>query len=292
MLLYRYFPCKILEASDCAYNFDALDTLKQAELKTSRVTDFNDPFEFLPKLKDDYSRLEALESLINLVNNGPVFYEQCKQQDPRIGSKDNFINMIRTDPKYIDEFLDKIKGINEITIREAPGQLDKNGRVVSFSGQKVNPLDEVLMWSHYADGHQGIRMGFEFPTSKTPRFEITKITYCKERVFFDMGSADNYNDQFQKVVTKCIFQKSPAWAYEDEYRLYTTLPNCKERDLAKNGKTCFIEFEREWVKFIDFGVRCEDKNMQLIKAVLKMHYPHTVLRKVKYHKTEYALECS
>jgi hypothetical protein len=59
-------------------------------------------------------------------------------------------------------------------------------RVVCFSESAVDRLDEILMWSHYADKHNGASIGFEFPDGITFPFKVVRIDYRKERIVLNL----------------------------------------------------------------------------------------------------------
>lgn len=97
--------------------------------------------------------------------------------------------------------------------------------------------DVMLMWSHYADGHRGYCLGFERRSGTpladdvrtspvnyaetVPEMDLDRLLVTKS--FFDCDSFG-----FRRVVTSLnleteslrhvLFRKSPAWAYEDEWR--------------------------------------------------------------------------
>ena len=52
----------------------------------------------------------------------------------------------------------------------------------------------------------------------------------------------------------------------------------------------FIDFQRAWVKHVDFGVRCPPSEIQKVVDLLKADYPNLIRRKAESHKTDYALE--
>ncbi len=52
----------------------------------------------------------------------------------------------------------------------------------------------------------------------------------------------------------------------------------------------FLDFKPEWVKSIDFGVRCPQAEIEKVLGLLKTDYPKIVRRRAVFHKTEYALE--
>jgi len=52
-----------------------------------------------------------------------------------------------------------------------------------------------------------------------------------------------------------------------------------------------LDFKKEWVKSVDFGVRCPKQEIDRILGLIKTDYSKNVAcRKAHYHKTEYTIE--
>jgi hypothetical protein len=65
--------------------------------------------------------------------------------------------------------------------------------------------DNLLMWSHYAHGHNGVCVGLVFNESESPK--PRPIDYRSLIPFVNESEPDSY-----------LFVKSSDWAYEKEYR--------------------------------------------------------------------------
>lgn len=71
------------------------------------------------------------------------------------------------------------------------------------------------MWSHYADSHKGICLGFDVKDEL-----LNDITYVERRPknqirYDDIFSADN-----EKVFEECFLTKFSHWEYEEEMRAF------------------------------------------------------------------------
>ncbi len=150
MLLHRYFGSHVFE------------TLKEAKLKTSRITSFNDPFEFLyipsGKTTADKARKYVLSQL-----DSPFFMAETQRQVPGFNRK----TAMRKLPIVVAKMVKNSQLFDEPSLKEREELADSCVRVVCFSAINVKPLDEILMWSHYASKHFGARIGFEFPEVNT-----------------------------------------------------------------------------------------------------------------------------
>jgi hypothetical protein len=166
---------------------------------------------------------------------------------------------------------------------------DRLLRLVCFSESKVEQLDEILIWSHYANKHSGVRIGFEFPDGIINPFKIVPVQYQRQRVSIDMTQGTE-TELVKRALSETIRVKSLAWKYEREYRMLTAVHLCKNKPLEKGGNADFISFEKDWVKHVDFGVRATPNEIQAMKEFLQKEYPSVPLRKAVFHRSDYALE--
>lgn len=98
------------------------------------------------------------------------------------------------------------------TIKNTRKVMDGHLGLVCFSRNWKNPVQ----WTHYADRHRGICLGFEVP-DKT----LHEITYVKDRL--------KVADTDQKIKTLLTYKFSD-WKYEDEVRLFEKLENDEDED--------------------------------------------------------------
>jgi len=272
MLLHRYFGSH------------AFETLKEAKLKTSRISSFNDPFEFLYVSSGKNTPEKAREWALAQFDS-PLFLEEARRQIPGFNRKDalKFLPILTANLLKQDE-------LNNLRLEDREHLTDEYMRVVCFSAANVKPFDEILMWSHYAAKHYGLRVGFEFPEEMTNPFIVVQMDYREKRVEVDFSFGSKI-EAMKAALTECAKVKSLAWNYENEYRLITLPGHCEARTMPDSTVEHFLNFNREWVKSIDFGVRCPPKVIEDILTLIKTDYPQKVMcRKAEYHKTEYALE--
>ena len=82
-------------------------------------------------------------------------------------------------------------------------------RLVSFSASRTNPL----LWAHYADSHRGICIGFS--TASIPEFaEAVSVQYST--------STPIWRGDEQDLTASVFSTKSLDWAYEEEWRIFST----------------------------------------------------------------------
>jgi len=137
---------------------------------------------------------------------------------------------------------------------------ERNG-LLCFSENWNNPV----LWSHYADKHKGICLGFDVTDGM-----LIKAVYSNKLVPVKLDKTvktPRFTEQFMK---KLLATKFSHWKYEEEYRLYVKL----DKDTMEDG-LYFYNFSKYLIlREIILGPRCE----MAISTVrnLVSHYSHPV----------------
>jgi len=91
-----------------------------------------------------------------------------------------------------------------------------------------------VLWSHYADKHRGICLGFDV------RDDLLKeVTYTEDRLDPNIRGLGSEDVQLE-IVQKMLWTKYQGWSYEDEMRAYATL---EEKD--ESTKLYFKPFDHD-----------------------------------------------
>lgn len=112
----------------------------------------------------------------------------------------------------------------------------QNKFICSLSETKNN----MLMWSHYCNGHNGIVIG-----ATTPEDAPHKVNYSNKLPKISSDPRD-----IEHSLTKILTTKLDYWKYEEEYRVITSK-----------------EYVNIAIKEIIFGARMEEKDKNLIKKI-------------------------
>ncbi len=123
-----------------------------------------------------------------------------------------------------------------------------------------------LMWSHYADNHKGLCLGFEvkeenIANSKDPRKSPREMSYAGRggAKLSDFYAAKigvfGAEQSFNRLIAACYFSKNPAWAYEEEIRFLS---------IRRNG---LLDLDANLVS-VSYGVRVDQNKIDLVRAVL------------------------
>jgi len=280
MLLHRYFGSH------------AFETLKEAKLKTSRISSFNDPFEFMYVYTSSMT-CEQAERYIHSRGNDHQFLSWVKQQLPIIAEAEIRNHLKKFTPSTIAEMAANFGKNCELSFERRREIIDQELRALCFSDSaKMDMLDEILLWSHYANRHKGIRVGFEFPAVDKPAFQISEILYQKNRVVVDFSFEAQF-EAVQDALYKSASTKSIAWEYEHEVRLFIKTESCEPREIKTETSVVlehFLPFDPSWVKSVDFGALYPTDEVLKVVNFLKSNHPHVICKKADFHKKEYALE--
>lgn len=118
-------------------------------------------------------------------------------------------------------------------------------RIACFS--KDN--DSILMWSHYANSHKGICIGYQL----TEKF-LVENNVCFDEIIYKNSYEPDKN--FKSVFHESFFVKNDIWEYENEYRL-----------LSFKNKDNFIAAPK--INHIIFGLNCSNKSRDIVYEALK-----------------------
>jgi hypothetical protein len=119
---------------------------------------------------------------------------------------------------------------------------DRNISFRSFTKFRSEPVEqEILLWSHYADKHKGIRIGFmweiiDFDDSQRrgqgDYYYLEPMCYKKEREKILPVLQRSSPEAMRECVLNVYKTKGTVWEYEEEIRLFTipdtTLQNKKQ----------------------------------------------------------------
>ncbi len=156
---------------------------------------------------------------------------------------------------------------------------------------------EILLWSHYADHHKGVRIGFaldkdydeflsfpvDYDVEEVPVLELRKPDELKA-----MSADDKLNYLKPTMARKCA-----TWRYEREWRI---LQNKILWKTVSNQPHAFMKLKEGAIFAVDFGVACGEEDKQKIRKGIADNrdryasWPLFKVRQAKFHPTHYALE--
>jgi hypothetical protein len=202
-------------------------------LKYSTSVNFNDPFDLTMNLMDTSIEMESIVKDIKIHWTDDEFLQKT------------LIKMFKERPELFGQiFLEAFENSrNEIGIS-------------CFS---KSPL-KTLMWSHYADSHRGVCLGFAFnelPQS-TMQFPVNYVS--------ELMSMNLFDNPFRALIN-WLFTKSHVWEYEEEVRIAY---------MFNNG---LIPFPITSLVEVYYGLRLLPENFANIKNALQANGFKPVIEK-------------
>jgi len=130
--------------------------------------------------------------------------------------------------------------------------------------------NNILMWSHYAEKHKGICLGFDVPDQLT-----RDVRYIGDLVV--TGDADNLSkDEKLKVIELLYWAKYKGWCYEEEVRTHSSREEMDEETgqyFVNFGDTLILREVIAGARFpmsrkpIDDALKGYSEDVKIVKAV-------------------------
>lgn len=136
-------------------------------------------------------------------------------------------------------------------------------------------MDNILMWSHYADHHRGVCLEWEINEEDSRiKGALNSVIYENELITLDnvQRTEDGYLDLNVSSNGKFILQKLKNWEYEEEMRIYNI---CEDPQLR--GKS--LDFLGELTS-IYFGTKAIQDDIELVK------FNTSHISDLKYYKVD------
>lgn len=175
-------------------------------------------------------------------------YSEDPEEHKRLEHK--IIHYLKNEPEKFQEEYEK----------DATESFNNFYGVLSISSEWNN----ILMWSHYADKHRGLAVGFkEKQLFASGLFTGEMVKYPNNRDYPTISPTEG--NGFERHL-KTIYHKSIDWKYENEYRLAKIfrpphIPNEEERK---------INFDPSLIEEVIIGINiCPDHKNEILKICKK-----------------------
>ncbi len=172
-----------------------LDNLKNHSIWFSKPAQFNDPFDH---------RIIPFEISEADSRDWARLYTDLKDINTARGLHLPF-------PGPNEEFRSKVKTSYQKAYEERVQRLQERG-VACFSAKN----DDILMWSHYADGHRGFCL--EFDTLYPPFSQALPVIYSDSFPVLDLS--EGVIQDIPELLVTNMTTKSACWSYEQEWRIF------------------------------------------------------------------------
>ncbi len=130
---------------------------------------------------------------------------------------------------------------------------------------------EPVMWSHYADRHRGICLGFN-----VRRDLVKKVSYRADRILHRLDTEEDPGRLPEKLKKQLLYTKSANWSYEEEYR---ALINLKDTNTENNLQFINLNKDIELAEVI-LGPLCQESISKVRRFVHSKH-PNALVYKAR-----------
>ena len=246
---------------------------------------FNDPFEFAPASSRTLTDTE-IAAHIKTRHHRDIVRQALTELDVYKGTKHAF-------PKWFTDNFEKLFPILQRRFRGAAGEIETTfSKIVSnyfvvccFSDNPKN----LLMWSHYAQSHEGIVIAHEISGGFFPNGTFAPVRYSADRVMVEplfFASTAPYD----KSILRTMLTKSVDWKYEREHRIVLPITDCISEQ-RPTGTYYYVNLPLQSTTEVIVGARSIDNTTtNVINACIQ--YPNLILEKASLSKKQFALEIS
>lgn len=167
--------------------------------------------------------------------------------------------------------------------------LEKTLGLIGITAMSENP-GSILMWSHYADSHNGICIGYDISKINNEKMRLLEIDYSTKRfepsdIIKDLQTLPSMIDT---IIDKVVTTKSEQWSYENEHRYITKLNYANELLITvdkseEKSAIDFLESQNQNKYLYDSLEITHKNNSTTIKAIIKNTIdPFSVEKLMKY----------
>lgn len=250
------------------------ENLKTCKLGFNTPENFNDPFDTFPCYsidnRDNFT-LNLTKKILDLKSQKNQFFNNEI-------SPENLYNLIK-------DFSNENVIILQSNIDKSDMYNSRYG-ITCFSKTANN----ILMWSHYANKHRGICLGFDIPEecidffdektiSSTLKGKLFEINYTDKRYCWDILEEDQEN------ISALLSSKHTDWAYEQECRIFL---RCNNLYTFPTG----LKYKLKYLKEIILGANITLKDYIDFYNIKKEKFPDLTIKISNLSQEKYKLEIS
>lgn len=228
--LFRFRTCDTMQ----------IDAFEKDELYAVTADKFNDPYDTMVRYDKEgikqstasFMTSEALRQLKVFFGQGGDFPDEAKQLLPQevIDAIKNSLMLIPDDDdsvkQYIEASKDRILSLIDIYFPLLAEYSKRFQTIACF----CESIESVVMWSHYAQNHQGFALEYNLRDTLTHPIKnvgIYPLIYNEERLDVSLYMAWGFlmmigiNSPIPDMLSsmKIALHKSKQWEYEKEWRL-------------------------------------------------------------------------
>lgn len=272
---------------------DRISILKDGLIRFSQPQAFNDPFELKPHISEIMDRAGLEKTISDLLPE--IIKNEYDKQSQEFRNKipfDIFMSFAEVNAEKIigdkDVFLASGAKIMQQIVCEG---IEKVIGILSLS-ESVNNL---LMWAHYANSHQGFVIEFDssnkfFNQQINENDELRylrKISYSDERPNIRINVRDGSD-----AGVKMFLTKSNEWSYEKEWRIMLPLEHSDKKIKSIPHDIHLFKIPFSAISKVIIGARATQETVQEIKEAILVNSElnHITLCKMLIDDKRYELK--
>jgi hypothetical protein len=256
-LIYKYVaPCRA-------------DILERKLIRFTQPTLFNDLFEAKPRISYGLTLEEIKRTLSRAWAENGWCNDAIKNFEENVSS----------------EFLEDFSFLS----------YDHHEELYSVFGSAIGILslteepNNLLMWAHYAQNHEGFVIGFDPLDSFFSESSNQQQLGPLQKVIY---AADRPTKTLKSIPIRDVYlTKSKEWEYEREYRLLRWADKPDLRIDREPVPICLYKLPTSCIKTVIFGCRMKNETIDIITRVLKTDpdYSHVVIGNASASRNEYKI---
>ena len=233
--LFRFRACNDL----------SMDAFEKDIIYAVTADKYNDPYDTLVKcdiegIKAFLRQVLSVETLVNLkayMAQGNSMPEEIVHSNPNVlwdQIRDNLLEI--EDVSILEEKIEE-------TLQQVSTSIDILLPIIAESAKRFSTyacfcesVDNMLMWSHYADSHRGFALEYDFRQTLSSPIKNTvllPVVYSEDRLdvsafmmwAFLWVNGTHVSNPDTMAHIKVALNKSISWAYEKEWRMINALPH-------------------------------------------------------------------
>lgn len=245
----------------------SIKTLTDGEIYLPSISELNDPFEgsipYVLRIKGKKPEdLNASEMFLFMLEQASKYHPDWSPEQ---------LHQFAYEEQRAGRILDE----NHLQVQrdETTKQIDSLFGVFSLTSEKNN----FLMWSHYADSHKGICIGFNSEILfNTVAGTLGPVTYKMEFPVKDFYTEDVFTEHNRLIATKGEY-----WEYEKEYRL-----------TKMNAAKSKFNIPLEGIEEVIFGIWVSNQLKLELLEIIKKNIPNCKVFETKLSKKRFELDLS
>lgn len=250
---------------------------------------FNDPFDGRPHMTALGTDTELRDSLVRIIpEENKRAYESLSAEAKEKVSFEAFSALTLTiAERGTPNIMEIMRDITPRFQEWFHGMLDKHVGILSLTELP----DNLLMWSHYSEGHTGFALGFDaqHPYFNAKLSESDELRHVRQVVYRDQRT--------QAPLTslngiEMFLVKSAHWSYEKEWRIARPL---EDAELIQNESPFPIHlfrFPSDALKEIIFGAKIDPTTKQTLLDIAsdRSDFEHLVFRQAVLDQQSYSIK--